>query len=291
MLVRDLLQLVLSLLTCLQLGYSLQAQGHGDAGGKTRRSTKGSTGKAAGLQASKSSNREASSGKTPITAAAAGQASLKGSQGAAASAKDAGGVSKRRGRPSKQALKNPEDAATVTSEPQWSRRRRSASAVEEASVKDFNLTRRRWSVSAGAASLQAESEPSGGTKQPKRGGRRQRQLEAIAAGMLEKDAQEQGSAEAKGKAKPAERIRLPSFKDLDALKEQRMAGKLPQMDLTQEEGRHIAAHLSAFSKSAKMRDSARALYINTEVSNQALCDLLILCFIFALDFHDVVACF
>jgi hypothetical protein len=244
----------------------LQAQGPGDADGKARRSTKGSSGKAAGLQARKSSRREAGSGKLPITAAAAaGQASLQGSQGAAVSAKDAGG--------------NPEDAAIVTSEPQWLRRRRSASAEEEAAVKDSTSTRtRRRSASAGAASLQAESEPDGGTSKPKRGGRRQRQLEAIAAGMLEKDAQDQGSAEAKGKASPVKRIRLPSFKDLDALREERMAGKLPHMDLTQEEGRYIAAHLLAFSKSAKMRDSARALYINTEVSNHAPCDLLILHF-------------
>ncbi len=111
---------------------------------------------------------------------------------------------------------------------------------------------------------------SSGKKHPaaRRVGRKQRQLEAIAAGMLEKDAEVQNSSKAGAKAK--ERVRLPSFQEMEDLWKQRRAGLLPHMDLTMEEGPRIAAHLTAFSKSAKMRDSARALYINNQVGGGRL---------------------
>ncbi|BDA46196.1 ATP-dependent RNA helicase SUPV3L1, mitochondrial [Coccomyxa sp. Obi] len=80
--------------------------------------------------------------------------------------------------------------------------------------------------------------------------------------MLE---QEQGDGVGTKSTEPGKKVRLPSFQELDSLAKQRKAGKLPHMDLTTEEGPRIAAHLVAFSKSAKMRDSARALYINNQL--------------------------
>ena len=241
-------------------------QAHGGSGQASQ-----IAGEAADKHARKSSHSKASSSGKKSPSAAARRVARKTPQNATKSLAETTEPN-RRGSSPRRVSKSPQQPdAPVREEPSQSqrRRRRTASPMKDGSGKNTTqageVRRRLRGSSAGAVLGERDAGKDGSAEAQWRGGRKHRQLEAIAAGMLEKDAGEQGAA-AKG-AKAKDRVRLPSYKDMESLVKQRRAGEVPHMDLTFEEGTRVAAHLTAFSKSAKMRDSARALYINNQVGS------------------------
>ena len=223
------------------------------------------TGDAGVKRARRASQREASSSGNKPASAAQRRIAEKAAKSAAPGEIDAF-EAKRRGRSPRRVVKSSKETVAAPAEgPSLRRRRVSVSAPDDGSGTDIAVPRRRRRSSIAEAPIaQSEGGSSGisPTSTRRTGGRKQRQLEAIAAGMLE---QEQGDKVATTNTEPGKKVRLPSFQEMDSLVKQRKAGKLPHIELTTEEGPHIAAHLVAFSKSAKMRESARALYINNQV--------------------------
>jgi hypothetical protein len=78
------------------------------------------------------------------------------------------------------------------------------------------------------------------------------------------DGRQAASSSATPEKKLPLRVKLPSFEEVDAVVKQRKSGRLSHIDLTRHEAEQVSEHLSAFKKSAKMRQAALALYINTQ---------------------------